>query len=454
MFSRLWRFAILALAIAPVAASGVQTAQVVLATPGNGDGAIERFTMRFSEDMVPLGDPRAKAPVTVECAVGGTGRWIDPKTFVWDFANALPGGISCTFELKETLKTLAGTRIGGTRSFTVDTGGPSVRAVLPREYQGDIEEDQVFLVATNVPADARSIALNGSCAVDGIGDTIPLDVLPAGTVATVLDGLGPDDYDVQNFLEEAGLPAARAKGQTLPNVTAVKCRRNLPAGRDMALVWGKAISGGGRLAGRDQRFDFSVRREFAARFECGRVNPQAGCNPVQRAWVRFTAPIPRATAEAIRLEISDGRTLKPKIDDVRSATVSQVSFEAPLPASVKAKVVLPTNVIDESGRPLSNGERFPLEVTIDEAPPLVKFAANFGILEAGEGGVLPVTVRNVEPALQGKQKGVAGESLRVTGSDGEIAMWMREISRVNQNDIRTEKRGGEDVEVNYTGATR
>jgi len=41
----------------------------------------------------------------------------------------------------------------------------------------------------------------------------------------------------------------------------------------------------------------------------------------------------------------------------------------------------------------------------------------------------------------------------VTGSDGEIAMWMREISRVNQNDIRTEKRGGEDVEVNYTGAT-
>jgi hypothetical protein len=61
MLSRSWRFAVLALALAPVAAVGDQTAQVVLATPGTGDGAIERFTMRFSDDMVALGDPRASS---------------------------------------------------------------------------------------------------------------------------------------------------------------------------------------------------------------------------------------------------------------------------------------------------------------------------------------------------------------------------------------------------------
>ncbi|MBB5687614.1 alpha-2-macroglobulin family protein [Sphingobium boeckii] len=452
MFNRLWRVAVLALAIAPVAASGDQSAQVVLATPGNGDGAIERFTMRFSADMVPLGDPRAKVPVKVECPVGGTGRWIDTKTFVWDFAKSLPGGIACTFTLNDGLETLAGTGLGGTRSFTVDTGGPSVRAVLPGAYGSDIEEDQVFLVATNVPADPRSIAANGYCAVDGLGEKIALDVLPRETVSKVLSGLGDDDWRATEFMSEAGVPiASRSDPKALSTITAVQCRRPLPPGRDMGLVWSKAISGAGRVAGRDQRFDYTVRREFAARFECGRVNPQAGCNPVQSAYVRFTAPIPVATAAAIRLETSDGRSLKPKLEADGDAVVSQVSFEAPLPASVTGRVLLPANVRDESGRPLSNAERFPLDIKIDEAPPLVKFAANFGILEAREGGVLPVTVRNVEPALQGKNIGVVGEKLRVDGSDGEIANWLREIDRVSKSDFRTEKRGKDEITVNYRG---
>ena len=50
---------------------------------------------------------------------------------------------------------------------------------------------------------------------------------------------------------------------------------------------------------------------FTARFECPRVNPRAGCNPVQDSYVRFAAPIPRATAEAIRLT----RQLAEVVDD-------------------------------------------------------------------------------------------------------------------------------------------
>ena len=51
-----------ALAFAPLVATGASAPQVVLATPGSAGsngGGIERFTMRFSEAMVPLGDPRA-----------------------------------------------------------------------------------------------------------------------------------------------------------------------------------------------------------------------------------------------------------------------------------------------------------------------------------------------------------------------------------------------------------
>ena len=52
------RVAILALALTPIgaiAAFGDNSPQVEMATPGIGDGAIERFTVRFTEAMVPLG---------------------------------------------------------------------------------------------------------------------------------------------------------------------------------------------------------------------------------------------------------------------------------------------------------------------------------------------------------------------------------------------------------------
>src|SRR3546814_1576250 len=60
------------------AAGGDTVPQVTLATPGSsgtGDGTITRFTLRFSEDMVALGDPRAKAPATHDCKLPATGRW-------------------------------------------------------------------------------------------------------------------------------------------------------------------------------------------------------------------------------------------------------------------------------------------------------------------------------------------------------------------------------------------
>ena len=80
---------------APLVASADSRPQVVMATPGMGDGAIERFTARFSEAMVPLGDPRAAGPFDVQCPVGGEGRWADQQTFVYEFANPLPGGTTC-----------------------------------------------------------------------------------------------------------------------------------------------------------------------------------------------------------------------------------------------------------------------------------------------------------------------------------------------------------------------
>ncbi|WP_157215433.1 alpha-2-macroglobulin family protein [Flavisphingomonas formosensis] len=461
------RLAVMALALGPVAASGDTAPQVVMATPGTGDyGTIDRFTVRFSDAMVPLGDPRAQGPFAVSCPTGGTGRWTDQTTYVYEFEKPLPGGVTCAFTLRPGLASVNGLAVTGQNRFTVDTGGPTARAVLPSRYNGDIEEDQVFLVAANVRADPASVAANAYCAVDGIGEKIAVDLLPADTAGKVIDGLG-GQWQAREFLSQAGLPeklpaAAGDKARATSSIVALKCRRPLPPGRDMALVWGAGIKGaGGRTAGADQRFDFTVRKAFEARFECSRVNPQAGCSPVEAAWLRFTAPIATSLAKQIRLDVGNGKTIAPTLSassdddeergDARtSATVTEVKFAAPLPEAITARVLLPGGVKDESGRPLANAQRFPLDVRIDQAPPLVKFAAPFGIIEAGDP-VLPVTVRNVEPALAGKLAGVGGKVARVAASDGAVANWLRTIAKANENDFREEKHGGQSVTVNHTG---
>ncbi|WP_206364990.1 alpha-2-macroglobulin family protein [Sphingomonas panacis] len=454
------RIALLMLALAPVAALGDSSPQVVLATPGIGDGAIERFTTRFSQPMVALGDPRAASPYDVKCDVSGTGRWVDPQTYVYEFVSGLPGGTTCSFTIHDKLKSVSGYEVTGQRVFKVDAGGPVARAVLPAQYDGEIEEDQTFLVAANLPATPASIAANAYCAVDGIGEKIPVDVLPADLPGKLLGEMGTSNWNVRSFLDNGGLPAAvpasaADRQKAYAGVTALKCRRPLPPGRDMALVWGANIaSAGGKTAGADQRFDYTVRKPFSARFECSRVNAQAGCSPVEKAYVRFTAPIAMSAAQQIRIATADGKAIAPKFDkdDAKKATISDITFAAPLPAATTAKLTLPAGLKDESGRVLSNAERFPLDVTFDEAPPLIKFAAPFGILEAKQGGVLPVTVRNVEPALQGQSMAMPGQSLRVAGSDGEVAQWLRTVAKAGEEKSHTVKRGGKDVRINDTGS--
>ncbi len=456
--------AALALFAVPIAAISSGAPQVVPATPGSAGtngGAIERFTMRFSEGMVPLGDPRASPPAMMKCPVGSTGRWVDPQTFIFDFERPLPGGLRCTVTLTDKLASTRGVAVAGARIFPIDTGGPSARAVLPGEYGDDIEENQVFLVATNVAAAPQSVAANGYCALDGIGEKIALDVLKSEIVMQVVAGLGPENWNLRNFLESAGLPQqmpvdASDRAKALSTIVAVKCRRPLAPGRDMALVWDAAIaSPDGRTAGRDQRFDFTVRKPFAARFECPRVNPQAGCNPVSDAQVRFSADIPMDAAKAVRLTFADGTVRTPVISDNAKSNpaISDLTFKAPFPAAMAATVSIPAGIKDASGRTLENAERFPLPVRFDVAPPLVKFAARFGILELNEGGVLPVTVRAVEPQLAQHVVNIGGAALKVDGSDGQVAEWLRKLDDADDTDFREEPTGkkGETKTVNYTG---
>ncbi|WP_419722544.1 alpha-2-macroglobulin family protein [Sphingopyxis witflariensis] len=453
------------LAMALAAAGGDTVPQVTLATPGStgtGEGTISRFTLRFSEDMVPLGDPRAKAPATNDCKLPADGRWVDTRTWVLEFEKPLPGGLRCHVELRDGLTTARGVNVVGNSRFALDTGGPSARAILAGGTHDGIEEDQIFLVATNVAADRASVGRYGYCAVDGIGEKIPLDVLPRETATQILTGLGNDNWSRQSFTEDAGLPqrlpaAGADREAALDRIVPVKCRRPLPPGRDMALVWDARISQAGvptRTAGRDQRFDYDVRAAFTAKMSCNRVNPQAGCNPIKDVILTFAAPIARDAALAATLNTTDGKKLTPKVSDgdKNDAFLTQVRFTGPLPQNVDATLVLPADVTDQSGRRLANQSNFPLKFHIDRAPPLVKFAAEFGILEASEGGILPVTVRGVEGTMVQSNLKMPATALKVGDDDAAIARWLKRVDDADDTDYREEKdRTGKEVTVNYTG---
>ncbi len=455
---RQWFILILAaLMLTPFVAVGDTRPQVVSAEAGP-DGAICRFTMKFSEAMVALGDPRATSPVTVACPVTSEGHWVDVQTYVIEFTKVLPAGLKCKVTLRADLKTARGEAVGGPREAIINTGGPTARAVLGgTNYQ--IEEDQVFLIAPSMAPLPDSVSANAYCAVEGIGEKIPVDVLPEGTAAKLLHDVGTDNYRISGFIEQAGAGARGDKGfqvdeAALKSIIAVKCRRLLPPGHEMSFVWGANIAAeGGLTAGRDQRFDFTVRKAFTASFDCNRTNAKAGCNPIESAYVRFTSPVPIAQAQAVRLTFPDGTALSPTLskEDKSSGRTTTLEFKSPMPSGVGGTVSLPADLTDESGRKLENAARFPLAVRVDEAPPLVKFAAPFGIIEANEGGVLPVTVRNVEPSLAQTVKGVGGTQLRVEASDGEIAKWLRDIAKHEESNSTDGE--GDKPRLNHTGDT-
>jgi len=454
------RLAPVLLLFASVASSQGGGPTVLSATPGSESGGIGSFQIRFSTPMVPLGEPRARGPFDIACPVAGSGRWSDQQSYSYEFARPLPGGTRCTLTLRADLAGLDGARLVGPHArYVIDAAAPDARAILPSRYGGAIQQDQTFLVATNVPADPSSIAREAYCAVDGIGEKIPVDLLAPDVPRTLIAGL-PDNYQLRSFLEEAGLTleSARRRGGTR-TLVALRCRRPLPPGRDMALVWPDSIGGGGRKALRTARFDYRVIDEFTARFECTRTNPRAGCNPVEPAYVRFSAPVPRGVAASIRLRMPDGRRVAPagfgeNEGATPAPTVQSVKFEMPADgAATNATLLLPTRLLDENDRPLANARRFPLPVRFDAAPPLAKFATTFGILEANEGGVLPLTVRNIEPRLSTKTLPLDGRTLRLGRSDGEVAAWLRRLAEAESADFTDEKRGTETVTVNRTRDT-
>jgi uncharacterized protein YfaS (alpha-2-macroglobulin family) len=435
--------------------AGTARPQVEAFTPQGHTRQVRQVSARFSAPMVALGDPRLDDPFVIDCPATGKGRWADGRNWIYDFDQDLPAGLSCRFMLKTGLKSLAGEPAVGDTGFRFDTGGPAIIASLPREGWEELDEDQVFLLKLDAPTDDDSVRANAYCVVDGIEERIPIELLGGAERQAVLAQRRALGYDYLQLLwKNGGVSNARVRDRTLEDaedrIVALRCQRHLPPATRVRLIWAAGIRTASGLATQtDQQLAFRVRAAFMAQVECTRTNARSGCIPVQPIEVNFTAPVPRAVALAIRLQ-AKGRTLLPQAeaadaeaDGAAAAnapaaanaaaadapTVTGVHFAPPFPESTTLTVVLPPALKDDAGRPLGNAERFPLSVPIDAYPPLAKFSGSFGILELREGGVLPVTLRNVESRLTAAQTLIPGKMLRLDNDPAAIAAWLQRVER-------------------------
>ena len=118
---------------------------------------VRQVAVRFSQPMVTFGDPRPPLDLfAIDCAVPGVARWVDERSWVYDFAPDLPGGVACRFTLRAETQSLAGARVAGRREFRFTTGGPAVRSTQPWPGSG-VAEDQRFVLRLDALPDPASV---------------------------------------------------------------------------------------------------------------------------------------------------------------------------------------------------------------------------------------------------------------------------------------------------------
>lgn len=416
-----------ALAILALSSTAVAHAlQVTSLSPQGEVARVRQVVAKFDAAAITFGDPNAPAPLNLSCtdaqATRGSGRWVSEREWAFEFENDLPPGVTCTLQVRAGFQPPQGSALApGTWRF--NTGGPFVQQIRPGTYQR-IDEEQYFVLQLNGPATLQSVQQNLWCAVDGLGERVPVRMLAGKERDELLRSLRLDKA---------------AAGEPLRYLS-FACNRKLPPDGRVQIVYGRGVATPSGVANTvEKRFDFRVREPFAASFSCERENAQAACLPIRPMTLSFNAPVARKLAEQIRLK-SDKETLKPGFDsqDAEGDTlVNGVAFKGVFTAQTQFTLELPRDFKDASGRTLRNADNFPLKVATGPMPPLAKFAAApFGIVERfaePEGGpLLPVTLRNVEPALRTQALAPAQVSQVQPKGDAEIIAWLGKVQRYNE----------------------
>ncbi|MBI4537691.1 MAG: alpha-2-macroglobulin [candidate division NC10 bacterium] len=419
-------------ALAGHAAESAGGTRILQFTPQGTVKRVRQVTVRFSEPMVPLGDPRgAAAPFEIECPEKGTARWVDSRNWAYDFARDLPAGIRCTFRVAAGLTSVAGRALGGQTTFVFSTGGPAIKTSLPSEGNDvPIDEEQAFLLVLDAEPTEESLLRHVHFTAEGIRERIG---------ARLIAGAARDAVVKSRYRQEPKQP-----------VIVLQAQRPFPNSAKVSLVWGKGVtSRTGIATDQDQTLWFKTRGPFTAELSCERVNKNAGCVPVTPIRLSFSALVSWEQVRRIAILGPGGRRFAPAQEKEKPLAVAQAVFRGPFPESTDFQVELPPGIADDAGRPLSNAARFPLAFKTDPFPPLAKFSARFGVVEWKADPALPVTLRNLEREVKSRllrvdeepQAGIQSLFARVKArlfrippeKSKEILPWLRRVATATRD---------------------
>ncbi len=413
----------------------VAAAAEVQLSPQGEVKQVRQVTARFDQPMVPFGEPERPAPYDVSCQPQqeGKGRWLDAYFWAFDFARNLPGGVRCQLTPQENLRTATGAAVVAPRG-AFDTGGPAITWQEPYEGSQAIDERQVFLLGLSAAADLSTLAGRVWCEVAGIGERLPARLLGGAEREQIVLAR---QRTLRHFRETWARQHPGAKPGEAP-VVALQCQRNLPPKSEVKLVWGAGIAASSGVATRQlQRLAYRTRAQFSAKVSCSRLNAKSHCLPILPIEVNFSAPVPKDALARVKLVASDGTGFPGKLDE-DPGDGDRLSFPGPFPESTELRLELPAQLKDDAGRSLANAHRFPVKLRTDEYPPLAKFPARFGIIEASDP-VLPITLRNVEAELRGKKlelgdSPVQGKAWRLADPEAanaprRVAEWLGKVKR-------------------------
>ena len=401
-------------------------ATVSSASPQGEVAQVRQVTLKFSEAVVPFGDLRLPDPFSVSCegpTRAGGGRWANDRVWLYDFREPLPPGTRCTLKSRADWKPLNGALTGSTE-FSFSTGGPAVVSTTP--YAGNqVEEDQHFLLQLSGPAVESTVAANAACEIEGVGERVPVWVVTGATRDELIK--------------------ARKLEKQAERIVVLTCQRPLPSDSALRLVWGTGIAAqvNPKIVTRtEQRFNFRVRKSFTAEFSCERERADAPCLPIRPLTLRFSSPVPRELAAAVRLKPASGKAIEPTLDaDDKTAELSDLRFDGPLPERASFSIELPRGLKDVSGRELANAASFPLKVATGDAPPIAKFAAApFGVVELNADAMLPVTLRHVQGDLRPAASGGAVR-IKTLRTDADMLQWYARVARYHESSMSAKEAG-------------
>lgn len=222
----------------------------------------------------------------------------------------------------------------------------------------------------------------------------------------------------------------------------LRCQSALPDGAPITLRWmnpqakpdGDHLEPGSRTW-ESQNFDYTAQSDIPALVQCGRVNADAGCNPLESVLLRFSKPVSVKDAAQVRLKGTAGTLLKPQTMDAGDWT-DTLEFKG-LQAEQTYRVEWPAKLAREGGGDaLAKGKsKARLEVVVGTYPPLAKFGADFGIAERAIGGVVPLTLRSADG-----MPGFAPARLRRLTITDEVVM-IEALQTLRQLNARDNRKG-------------